>query len=403
MGAFDTLFDQRLDVTAPLSDDHLRALPAKRGNVLLLAEDDRPIVMLSAADLRARVKARLQNPDEEERRKLPDLRGITRGILWKLAGSHFEADLHFLELARAVWPETYAELLAWRPGIFMHVNPEDRYPVFSRAQDVGQRPGLYVGPFESGRSADRFIDSIQDAFDLCRDPRCLRQAPNAPRCSYGQMGKCVCVCDGTMSLDNYRQLVARAADFAAGRREAFKVELAAKMSAAAKALQFERASAVKAKIDRLAEFDKPDYQFVAPALEFRYLLIQPGPSSRAARCFLALGGTIAYAGSIAYSLDMHALAGMAELCQFVGNTGQAPSAPPPPQPFMVTAEAGEAANELQRWRMGLVAHYLYCSPQKRGVIRRCDASLSAEKIALAVEGSLDALHLKAPARPAKQG
>ena len=52
------MFDGRLDVAAPLSDEQLREIPTKRGVFLLTAEDERPILLTTAASIRSRLRGR---------------------------------------------------------------------------------------------------------------------------------------------------------------------------------------------------------------------------------------------------------------------------------------------------------------------------------------------------------
>jgi hypothetical protein len=46
-----------------------------------------------------------------------------------------------------------------------------------------------------------------------------------------------------------------------------------------------------------------------------------------------------------------------------------------------------------RWRLGLVAHYLFSSPQRRGLIVRWDPSLTAGQLAAQIEGASAILHV----------
>ena len=53
MGLWQGMFDGHVESAPPLPREQLALIPAKRGLVLLASAEDRPIVLLSAADLRA--------------------------------------------------------------------------------------------------------------------------------------------------------------------------------------------------------------------------------------------------------------------------------------------------------------------------------------------------------------
>lgn len=379
---WETLFDGQMDVSPPLADAQLSLTPGKRGVLLLLAQDGRPIVLLSSSDIRSRLRSRLSEVPEGERHKAADLRAITGKILWKLADGHFETDWLFFETAGAIWPDRYAGMLSWKPPWMVHVNPSEEFPHFSRENDELDEPGTYVGPFPSGASAQRFISTIEDTFSLCRDFKCLRQSPHGPRCSYGQMGRCVCPCDGTMPLDDYRLLVAQAAEFARGNRDPYRSQLQQKMADAAKALKFEQAQSAKLRLDRLTEFDRPEYEYAAPLERFRFVLVQPSGSTRKAKVFLADIHAVWPQPPLDYPLRPEQVEALAQRIR------QWPSVP------------AAAANAVaRRWRVGLIAHYLYCSSDKRGLILRADAIASADDLQAAIEAAAESLKLSKKRSP----
>ena len=375
------MFDGHLPVAPPLGEEHLREIPAKRGVFALLAEDDKPIVLLTAADIRARIRHRLQHPEPDHRGRSADLRQITRKVVYKLAGSYFETDLQYLEIARTMHPRAWRSLVAWKPAWFVRVDPDEPFPHFAHTRDVFATAGRYFGPFPSGRDAGAFVDALQDAFDLCRDLRCLRQAPHAQPCPYLQMNRCLGPCCGQIDMEAYREVVARATDFAAGRRDDFHNDLKRQMAAAAAALAFEKAASIKTRLERLGAFDSPAYRHVAPAETFRFLLVQQGLSRREARVFLVDRGHVAAGRDLDYPLQARQLAGACT--RMAGHCTR------------------ERSDDADPWRMGLVARYLLCSDQRRGLILRWDENVTPEALGEAMEGAKGDLKLRAPARRKK--
>ncbi|MGC9455423.1 MAG: UvrB/UvrC motif-containing protein [Phycisphaerae bacterium] len=373
-------FDGEVKGVPPLSDELLSRIPPRRGVALLSGHDEHPIQLLPAADMRSRVRGRILTPDEETRRNMPDLGKVTSRVAWKLAAGHFETDLYFFELARRYWPDEYTDMLAFKPAWFVHVDPQAEFPRFERTRRPGEARGRYLGPFPGGKSAQRFCDVIRDGFYLCRDMRTLRKAPHGRPCAYGQMDRCLGACYGRITMEEYRRVVAEAADFAVGRRRGHIEELRRRMREASEALRFEQAAACKARLDRLAELDESDFEHVAPLEEFRFVLVQPY-TARKAKVFFADCRRVTPAEVLAYppeeaKLDSLLVSARRRL------SGDGPE------------------DEAARWRMGLVCRYLFISPQRRGLILRLRDGLDAPQLACAIGDSADVLGLKPP--PSKE-
>jgi len=379
MADWTGMFDHYLDVTPPLSDDQLRQVPAKRGVLLLAGAGGEPITMITAGALRGRLKTRLAEPHEQGPRRTADLRQITRGVWWKLTPSHFETDLCFLALAESIWPKRFHTMTTVKPPWFVHVDCDQPFPHFARTREALGSGGLAVGPLPTGRAAEQFVQIVQDAFDLCRDIKRLRTSPNAAPCAYAQMGRCLSPCDGTMSMDDYRLVVRAAARFAAGDRRTRRDELTELMRQAANARQYERAGAIRTRLERIAQLDARDYRFVAPIEEFAFLLVQRGANSRSARAFCVHGPVVRQGGKFDYPL----VAG--QVASLVERMSSAPG-------------ASACDDRAGPWRMGLVSQYLFSGGERRGVIIPWRGGVTCEEVAAAIEAGKDALKLRAPAK-----
>jgi len=377
------MFDCNLAVKPPLTDDQLRQVPAKRGVLLLAGEDGQPITMITAGGLRGRLQTRLAEPHVNGLRRAADLRQITRSVWWKLTPSHFETDLCFLELAVLIWPKRFGAMLSVKPPWFVSVDCDEPYPHFARTRDVLSATGTCVGPFPTGKAAEQFVQIVQDAFDLCRDVKCLRTSPNGPPCAYAQMGRCLSPCDGTISMDDYRLVVRRAASLAAGDRATRRAELTDRMRQAADAKQYERAASFKTRLERITQLDQPVFRFVAPLGRFAFLLIHRGPSSRAARVFCACGPRVESAGTLDYPLIDEQVAGVLARMSALAETARSQADPAGP------------------WRMGLVAHYLFSGGDRRGVILPWHKTITPQQVAHAIDAGANALKLRAPRRRTK--
>ncbi len=383
MSDWTGMFDHHLDVAPPLSDEQLRQVPAKRGVLLLAGQGGEPITMITAGALRSRLTTRLAEPHEQGPSRIADLRQITRTVWWKLTPSHFETDLCFLTLAGQVWPKRFASMVAVKPPWFVRVDCDEQFPHFARTRDVLGAGGQAVGPLPTSKAGDQFVQVLQDAFDLCRDIKCLRTSPNGQPCAYAQMGRCLSPCDGTIAMADYRQVVQAAARFAAGDRQPRRDELTEQMRQVAAGQKYELAGAIRTRLERIAQLDGRDYRFVAPATDFAFLLIQRGHNSRLARAFCVHGPKVADAGQLDYPLVDKQLASLVKRMQ---------------------AGPGDcAADSADPWRMGLVTQYLFSGEDRRGVIIPWRSGIAAGDVAEAIEASTRALKLRAPAKRAKAG
>lgn len=367
-------FDAHLTLCPPIDDAVLSQVPAKRGLLLLVGEADLPLILLTAADLRARLRGRLVAPaDGKPHARQVDWRQITQKVLWKLTDSHFETDLHYLAIARQIWPDRFAKMLAWRPARFVHVDPSARTPHFAKVNRLMPPPGTCVGPFPSARAAQGFVDAIEDAFDLCRDSRRLAQSPRARPCAYRQMGRCLGVCEGAIDMDTYRAAVARAAAFAAGDCQPFLRELESSMKQAAAELRFEAAAATKTRLDRLHDLDAPAHAHAADGQAFQFILVQRA-RRKTAKVFLADRGLIVPADPLAYPPNADQLSATVRRMADLVHDASAPGRYDP-------------------WRVALVASYLLAGPQRRGLIVRWHRDLTPAQLGSAVEASAEVLGL----------
>lgn len=376
--AWQDAFDERLAVTPPVDEEHLKQVPAARGVVLLSAEDDEPIVMLTAADMRSRTRTRLAEPPQSDQpSRSADLRGITRTISFVRCGSHFETDLMFLDLAEQLWPDRYGELVAWKPPWFIELDLASPHPHWKRTRRPMDAP-ISFGPFPSGASGDRFCDQLIDTFDLCRSLSCLRRSPDGPRCAYAEMGRCVSPSDGTISMDEYRQHLRRAAAFAQGDRAGLAERWTARMRDAAARQAYEEAASAKKRLERLAAFDHPDWRFVRPAERFGFVLAQAGIGVHEFRFFGVWGGQIVPLGPAAYPLGEGVCQGVIDAMR------------------TITAEPIARPDRLGAMRMGLVTRTLLAEGARGGLAVAWSAELTAEDLAEAVEAARDDLGVRGP-------
>lgn len=371
-GFFDawTAFDPAEEAEA-----FLKRIPAKGAVYLLADEEARPVQLLCVGNLRQSLKRRLIGEEQVGPSKRVNYRDLVRRIYWRRVDSPFEADWVYYEAARQIFPQTYRGMVGFRPAWFVHVDPDATFPRYAKTIDLSSKAGCYLGPFEDKHAAARWIQLVEDAFELCRYYNVLVEAPRGRPCAYKEMGRCPAPCDGSIEMPQYRQLVQWSMESAV-EPEAIIAQQTQRMQAAAAALRFESAGKIKAYLDQVSQFGKGPFRFVRRLEAFRFVSVQRGPRAKTAKAFLIAGGTIReVAGAIGES------AGVSDLARAILSAGAEP-----------TPTIDEAGAE----RIGVVAHHLFAAKQSSGVFLRLDElddkalakglrELSKQKVVEAVE------------------
>ena len=97
----------------------------------------------------------------------------------------------------------------------------------------------------------RTLNALQRAFLLRTCSDSFYHNRTRP-CLLYQIKRCSAPCTGEIALDDYAELVGQARDFLSGRSRAIKQRLAAEMSEAAAALDFEKAARLRDRISALS-------------------------------------------------------------------------------------------------------------------------------------------------------
>jgi excinuclease UvrABC nuclease subunit len=339
---FDT--STTFNPTEPL-DAFLERTPAKGTVYLFTDESDQPIQLLSVANLRQSLKRRLGGQEEIGPSKRVNYRDLVRKIYWRRVDSRFESDITYYQIARQIFPDSYRGMLGLQQVWFAHVNPDAAFPRYAKTSNLTLRTGTLLGPMEDKHAAARWIEIVEDCFDLCRFYHILVQAPNGLACAYKGMGKCPAPCDGSISMDAYRQAMHLSTRVGSDLQGVID-EQTTRMQAAASDLAFEAAGKMKSYIHQLNRLAERPYRFVRPLEDFRYISLQRGPWANTAKLFLMLPS------------------GIQEFC---GLITEPKSSSDLQREILQTAEKQEAIDEnITQW-MSIVVNHFFAAKRTSGV------------------------------------
>ncbi|MGB9623790.1 MAG: hypothetical protein ACPMAQ_02920 [Phycisphaerae bacterium] len=285
----DSLFEHRTDV-CDTDPDWGKALPGGGGVYALTDAEGRLVLLASSESVRRAVGYRLSPPPEASKKRA-DLKAVVRRIYWRRTCSPFETAFEFHRVARTLMPGTCMEACAFGPAWFVHVNLSARLPQFVPVKLLPES-GNALGPFPTRAAAERFIETLEDLFDLCRYYHILQQAPHGQPCAYFEMGKCPAPCDGSIPLERYRERMAEAEAFGAGLWRAELPRWEQRMRQLAQLRQFEEANRLKQRLQRADWLRSETCRFVRPVAEFRYLVLQRGEGTTHVRPFFVRAGCI---------------------------------------------------------------------------------------------------------------
>jgi excinuclease ABC subunit C len=237
----------------PTSDAETFASVPSAPAVFLLRGDDaqsEPYVS-KTANLRRRLQRLLGAPAEYSRKL--NLRDRVRWIEYSPTGSDFESGFLLYRLLRLAFPKTYSNRLRLRFAPLVKLHLENEFPRASVTTRLGRLHGrnVYYGPFPSRTVAEKFASDSLDFFKMRRCVDDLHPDPKFPGCIYSEMKMCLAPCFKGCSDEDYRAEVARVQAYFDSGGESLVREISAQRDAASANLEFENASALHARLDKL--------------------------------------------------------------------------------------------------------------------------------------------------------
>ncbi len=313
------------------SEWSLELAPARAGVVCLETNDGEVVQIVSTASVRDAIRRRLTPTEQsEDRTRRADLRAVVGRVRWATAGSDFERDLLFLETARDLAEATHREACRQWQGWFLHVDPEERFPRWTKVALPGWLAtkgaaappdrGRLIGPFRDKHAAQRAAETLDDLFDLCRYHHILVQAPNGLACAYKEMGKCPAPCDGSEAMETYRARIAAAAAFAAAPATRSLEALAEEMQRASESREFEEAAMLKDRLERAKALASKGCAWCGDLASLAVIAVGPAERGGWARITLFAQGDAFSVADLAGETDERAIEDVVERVRAIASS-----------------------------------------------------------------------------------
>jgi excinuclease ABC subunit C len=141
---------------------------------------------------------------------------------------------------------------------YLYLATHAKYPRLDFIRGQKKLKGRYFGPYPTGGSARETLNLLQKCFMLrqCKD---AFFAHRSRPCLQYQIKRCKAPCVGFVSEEEYGVMVGQAEAFLDGKSDVLLHELAADMTAAADAMNYERAGQIRDQIEHLRKLQTHQY------------------------------------------------------------------------------------------------------------------------------------------------
>jgi excinuclease UvrABC nuclease subunit len=270
---------QEIFESCVLPDDAIQNLLSSAGFVLFTDEQNRPITLLTTANIKRTVKTKLA--EKIESGKKTDLKSITAKIYYTPCRCKFRLAVKYYEAVRKIFGQNYKEHIKLVLPWFIKIDSGEKIPSFSITKKPTFRNAEeIIGPIVSQKAATAFLKTLEDAFRLCKRNDIVNNPALAQSCPYLQMDACVGVCAGKIGSEDYKSLLKETFEAAADPTEAIE-KLQTQMQTASKELDFEKAAVLKKKIEKLSALKKQTYKWTGDLKKLKIVHIDKAGKIRA--------------------------------------------------------------------------------------------------------------------------
>ena len=250
-------------------------------------------------DLRRRMK-RLLSPRRQSSKML-NLRELTARIEYEPVGSAFEGTWLLYLLNRHYFSRQFRDRMRLKPPALLKLKMKNRFPRCYPTRRMVKDGSLYYGPFPSAAVAERFAGEFLDFFKIRRCVEELNPDPSHPGCIYSQLHMCLAPCFVGCTDSEYQGEVQRVVEFLDSQGKSLSRSLEAERAQASESLEFEQASKIHHRIEKLNELLRQRSDLVRNLRDLHAVMVLPGAEAKSVVFFRIIGGEIH--GPSALSLD----------------------------------------------------------------------------------------------------
>jgi excinuclease ABC subunit C len=261
--------------------------------------------LIKTQDLRRRLQ-RLLGPLDPSSKRL-NLGDFAKAIHYRVTASPFEQSLAYYQHAKQIFPKKYRAMMRLRPPAVLKVNLRNAYPRCYATRripvDADGTPsgGSYYGPFASRKSAEAFAERVLDLFKVRRCQIKIRRDPSFPGCIYSEMKMCLAPCFGGCGKEEYDMEVQKLVQFLETGGASLRTAYEAEREKASEELDFERASALHKKLEKVDEALRGQPELPRRIQDLNAVIFQRASAEQTVAVFVVDSGRIAEPFSLSFS------------------------------------------------------------------------------------------------------
>ncbi len=244
-------------MTSNLIAEQLRQLPTRPGVYLMRDAEGNILYVGKAANLHHRVRSYF-GTGQKLPIKLQQMVSRVNDFEFFVTNSEQEALILELNLIKRHRPRYNARLKDDKTFPYLKIDINEDWPRVYTTRRLEENGGRYFGPFASAKSVRQTLKVIKDIFPFRSCSKSISGTDSRPCLDY-HIHHCLAPCIGTVSKEEYAEVIKQVILFLEGKQELVVQELKNKMKQAAEALNFEQAALLRDQIqavDRVIEGQK---------------------------------------------------------------------------------------------------------------------------------------------------
>ncbi|GAC1639411.1 MAG: hypothetical protein NVS9B14_20570 [Candidatus Acidiferrum sp.] len=291
-------FDCGLEFNPANDAEFFSALPPFPAICLIEGQDPKAEpYLIKTQDLRRRLQ-RLLGPLDPSSKRL-NLRDFAKIVRYRVTASAFEQSLAYYLQAKQLFPRKYRAMMRLRPPAVLKLNLRNAYPRCYATRripvDATGNPsgGSYYGPFASRKAADAFAERVLDLFKVRRCQIKIRRDPSFPGCIYSEMKMCLAPCFAGCTKEEYDSEVEKLVQFLETGGYSLRTAYEAERNKASEDLDFERASALHKKLDKVDDALRGQPELPRRLQDLNLAILQRASTAQTVTVFPMFSGCLA--------------------------------------------------------------------------------------------------------------